>query len=175
MANYEANDEAYHIWLVDNGCSSHMTSLKSLFKELDETQKQIVRLGDNKEVQVEGKRVVAIKTAQNKVKLLLGAQYVPSIVHNLLSVGQLLSNGYFVLFDNEDCIIRDKDTGLQLASVQMTKNRMFPLEVSNMDGHSSVAGGTKELNDSVRWHLHYDHLNLGTVHLWEANKVIISF
>ena len=48
-----------------------------------------VRLGDNKEVQVEGKGIVAIKTIQGKVKLLQNVQYIPSLAHNLLRVGQL--------------------------------------------------------------------------------------
>ncbi|GMP92784.1 hypothetical protein CsSME_00042867 [Camellia sinensis var. sinensis] len=27
------------VWFVDSGCLNHMTGMKSLFKELDETQK----------------------------------------------------------------------------------------------------------------------------------------
>lgn len=112
-----------------------------------------MRLGDNKKVQVEGREVVAIKTTLNTLKLLHDVQYVQSIVHNLLSVGQLLSNGYSILFDNEACIIQDKNTGLQLSSVQMNKNRMFPLEVLYMEAHSLVIGGIEQLIDSVHWHL----------------------
>lgn len=150
-----------------------MTSLKSLFKELDETQKQTVRLGDNKKVQVEGREVVAIKTTLNTLKILHDVQYVQSnIVHNLLSVGQLLSNGYSILFDNEACIIQDKNTGMQLASVQMNKNRMFPLEVLNMEAHSLVIGGIEQLIDSVHWHLRYGHLNIrGLMLLHHRNMV----
>ena len=40
---------------MDNGCSSHMTGVKDLFKTTDDTQKMIVRLGDNKAMQVEAK------------------------------------------------------------------------------------------------------------------------
>lgn len=35
-------------------------------------------------------------------------QYVPSLAHNFLSVGQLLKGGYVVLFDDECCYISDK-------------------------------------------------------------------
>lgn len=37
-------------WLLDSGCSSHMTERKDLFYHLDETQKHFVKLGDNKEL-----------------------------------------------------------------------------------------------------------------------------
>ncbi|XP_039135714.1 uncharacterized protein LOC120273134 [Dioscorea cayenensis subsp. rotundata] len=38
------------IWLVDSGCSSHMTGQRSMFTSLDESQKITVRLGDDKEM-----------------------------------------------------------------------------------------------------------------------------
>lgn len=49
MVDYDANNVIDNIWLVDSGCSNHMTSLKSLIKELDETQKHIVRFGDKRQ------------------------------------------------------------------------------------------------------------------------------
>ena len=39
MAKHEARDEENSVWLVDSGYSNHMTSQRSLFRELDETQK----------------------------------------------------------------------------------------------------------------------------------------
>lgn len=43
------------IWALDNRCSNYVINVKSLFKELDETFKVKVTLGDNKHMQVEGK------------------------------------------------------------------------------------------------------------------------
>lgn len=39
------------------------------------------------------------KKSNDIVKTLHDVQYVPSLEHNLLSVGQLMVNGYFILFD----------------------------------------------------------------------------
>ena len=72
---------------MDSGCSNHMSGTRSLFKELDESQKREVHLGDNKPMKVEGKGTIAIKTTQGNVKLLHDVQYVPNLAHNLLSVG----------------------------------------------------------------------------------------
>lgn len=36
--------------------------------------------------------------------------YVPSFTHNLASVGQLITIGYKVLFDDDACVISDKTT-----------------------------------------------------------------
>ena len=39
----------------------------------------------------------------------------------------------------------------------MTPNKLFPLEVSNVESHALVV---KEANDSRLWHLWYGHLNV---------------
>lgn len=48
------------VWYIDSACSNHLTGNKAKFKDLDETQKSLVRLGDDKQVQVEGKGTVAV-------------------------------------------------------------------------------------------------------------------
>ena len=85
-----------------------MSGMRSMFKELDETRKLRVRLGDDKLLQAEGKEIVAIRTSHGKIKLLHDVFFVPSLSHNLLSVGQLMASGYSVLFDDASCTIRDK-------------------------------------------------------------------
>ena len=56
MAYMDTNPKKCYLRFVNSGCSNHMTGTKSLFKELDETQKIKVQLGNTKEMQVEGKR-----------------------------------------------------------------------------------------------------------------------
>ncbi|XP_049399988.1 uncharacterized protein LOC125864099 [Solanum stenotomum] len=67
------------VWFIDSECSNHMSSSKSLFRDLDESQKSEVRLGDDKQVHVEGKGTIEIKTVQGNVKLLYDVQYVPTV------------------------------------------------------------------------------------------------
>ncbi|KAG6433701.1 hypothetical protein SASPL_105316 [Salvia splendens] len=57
----DAVDVLNDVWFVDSGCSNHMCSNKEMFKELDESRKIQVRLGDDKSIQVEGKGTVAVK------------------------------------------------------------------------------------------------------------------
>lgn len=58
----------------------------------------MVQLGDDKQVHVEGKGTIEIKTVQGNVKFLYDVQYVPTLAHNLLSVSQLITSGYSVVF-----------------------------------------------------------------------------
>ena len=70
MAKHDAENETSSAWLADSGRSNHMIGQKDLSKALDETQKQKVKLGDNKVIQIEGKGIFSLKTSHGEVKLL---------------------------------------------------------------------------------------------------------
>ena len=99
--------------------------MQELLRNLDETKKMTVRLRDNKEIQVEGKSTVAFTTTQGKVRFSNDVQFVRNLAHKLLSVGQLLARGYSILFDDEACLIRDKEIGHQIVGIHMTCIRML--------------------------------------------------
>ena len=44
-----------HLWYLDIGPSSHMTSKRSYFHSLDENQQGVIRFGDESLVRFEGK------------------------------------------------------------------------------------------------------------------------
>ena len=66
MAHYDTNEVASNVWFVDSSYSNHMSDMKAIFKELDETQKISVKLGDNKDIQVEGKGTLQSKPTMVK-------------------------------------------------------------------------------------------------------------
>ena len=148
--------------LIDSGCSNRMTGHKSLFNDLDLSKKIVVRLGDGKKMEVAGKGTVSLSTKDGKTKLLHGVQYIPGLVHNLLSVGQLNASGYSVLFEHECCTIKDNCTGVQLAKVQRLENNMFPLELSAV-GYANAVVRCDEV--SSLWHRRYGHLNFRSLKL----------
>ncbi|KAH7654917.1 RNA-directed DNA polymerase protein, partial [Dioscorea alata] len=102
------------VWLLDSGCSSHITGRKELFYKLDETQMHVVKLGDNKEIQVAGKGFIGVTMKNGETKLIHNVQFVPNLAHNLLSVGQLVGNGYQLIFKGGRCKVIDDKTGNQL-------------------------------------------------------------
>ncbi|XP_070028808.1 uncharacterized protein [Nicotiana sylvestris] len=105
MARSTIMDHKIGIWFVDNGCSHHMSGERSAFRELDETKRRQIWLGDNKEIHVEGEGTTAVQTSQGKVKLIQNVLFAPSLAHNLLKVGQLLNSGFSVLLDDGLCVI----------------------------------------------------------------------
>ncbi|KAJ8900589.1 hypothetical protein K2173_025366 [Erythroxylum novogranatense] len=133
MTQVSANDSIDDLWYIDSACSNHMTGKRSKFKELDETHKAQVRLGDDKQVQIEGKGTVTI-TVDGKERMIQNVHYAPKLAHNLLSVGQLMESGMSVMFDQGACVVRKK-TSEVVIQARMTGNKMFPVDMSDSGQH----------------------------------------
>ncbi len=89
LAFHTMHEPFASVWLLISGCSNHMTGNKDLVANFDQSMKTEVKLGTDKTVEVDGKGVVNILTKQGEPKTILEVYYVPSLKHNLISVGQL--------------------------------------------------------------------------------------
>ena len=118
--SYEASEN----WLIDSGCTNHMTHDKELFKELKSTESKKVRIGNGEYIAVKGKGTIAIASCF-RTKLITDVLYVPDIDQNLLSVGQLIEKGFKVIFMEKACVIEDA-TGQKMFEVKMAR-RSFSL------------------------------------------------
>lgn len=61
MACYHVNNELNEVWFLDNGCPNHLSGVRSIFQNFDESQKMQVSLEDDKQVQLEGKCTITEK------------------------------------------------------------------------------------------------------------------
>ena len=61
MSSDCANDEASK-WLLDGGCSNHMTVKKNIFIDMEIIGNSYVRLGNCSLVEVKGRETVVIQT-----------------------------------------------------------------------------------------------------------------
>ncbi|KAL4036909.1 hypothetical protein IC575_000487 [Cucumis melo] len=98
--------ESNESWLIDSGCTNHMTHDKELFKDLKPTNITKVRIGNGDYISVKGKGTIAIASCKG-TKHIQDVLFVPDINQNLLSVGQLIEKGFKVTFENEYCLIKD--------------------------------------------------------------------
>ncbi|KAH0657759.1 hypothetical protein KY289_026507 [Solanum tuberosum] len=112
-------------------------------QKLNEKQKKKVQLGNTKEMQVEGKGTMGIDTSHDKVKMLDNVQFVPNLGYNLLSVGQLMSDGHSLWFDDDVCVITNKKSGKKVR-ITMTPNKMFPLDIFDMESFALAASAKDE-------------------------------
>nr|GFB32220.1 retrovirus-related Pol polyprotein from transposon TNT 1-94 [Tanacetum cinerariifolium] len=168
MAIATTKEEKNEIWYLDSGCSNHMTGDRSKFKDLDESIKSHVRLGDNQQLQIKGKCITEVSTGNQK--RCIRVHFAPSLAHNLLSVGQLMESCHKIVFDEGKCIVTHKPTGKIIACAHMSSNRMFPLDFSKQMETSMVSRG---LADNELWHQRYGHLNIQGLQLLK-NKQMVS-
>ena len=137
------------LWLLDSGCSNHMTGNKSLFSSLDSSVIMNIKLGDDSVVLAKVKGIVPVLSNQNEKMSIHEVFYVPHLTVNLISVGQLLQNKYDFRFHDTYCVIYDKPPSERLiAKVEMTKNRIFPLSLRSANLTYSVAHTISILDDS---------------------------
>ena len=80
------------LWLLDSGCSNHMTGNKSLFSSLDSYVVTNIKLGDDSLVPAKGKGIIHVLSNQNEKMSIDEMFYVPHLTVNLISIGQLLQN-----------------------------------------------------------------------------------
>lgn len=88
-----------------------------------------------------GKGVVAIMTKKGK-KIIQNVFLVPEISKNLLSVSQMIENGYEVTFKRNSCVIHFQ-AGRKIVEVQMIKNN-FHLKLSSIEEATMLANSEKE-------------------------------
>lgn len=101
MASTNEGVNTSEAWLIDSDCGNHMIGNKNLFQTLESTTiQQMVRLGDGKVLKVASIGNVLFRSTTRKTSILTKIQYVPKLAHNLLSVGQLMTSGYSVAFED---------------------------------------------------------------------------
>ena len=94
-------------WVIDSGCTQHMTDDPRMFTSLDEEVdgQERITFGDNSNGKVKGLGKVAISNDHSISNVL----YVASLSFNLLSVGQLCDLGFQCLLTEKEVVVSKKD------------------------------------------------------------------
>lgn len=140
-------------WLIDSGCTSHMTKHLSIFTHLDKTDQPKVKLGNGEVVQAKGRGTIQVLTKKG-TKTVSNVLYIPELDQNLLSVAQMMKNGYTVTFQNKICIIKDI-FGKEITRCKMTGNSFY-LDLNLVNEQVQVAS----VLESELWHKRLGHCNM---------------
>jgi hypothetical protein len=131
LASKEADSNNESMWYLDTGASNHMCGYKHMFTEIEEIVEGHVSFGDASKVKVKGQDEILIQCKDGNERFISNVYYVPDMKSNILSFGQLLERGYKVFMKERTLYLRDQHNRL-LAQVEMTKNRMFKLNLVNV-------------------------------------------
>jgi Reverse transcriptase (RNA-dependent DNA polymerase)/gag-polypeptide of LTR copia-type/Integrase core domain/GAG-pre-integrase domain len=169
FACHSAKEEISDIWYLDSGCTNHMTGNHELFRDIDTSYKMKVRMGNDSLVQAIGKGSIAVQTKMG-LRFIRDVLLVPDLKQNLLSVGQLVQNGYAINFEDGGCKIFDKKNKNQmLVRVEMEKSKNFPLQLNHTP---HLALRSEVTNDSELWHKRFGHLNYKALKLIKVKEMV---
>ena len=163
-------------WFIDSGCSNHMCGDRTVFSWLDDSFRQLVRLGNNTRMNVMGKG--SVKLHLNEITLTVTeVYYVPELKNNLLSVGQFQEKDLEILIKGGVCKIYHPHKGL-IMKTNMSANRMFILlaqsqESSQQQQKECMLTSSPYQQDLSRlWHHRYGHLSYKGLRTLQSKNMV---
>ncbi|KAM1590896.1 hypothetical protein ACFX1Z_034600 [Malus domestica] len=144
-------------WVLDTGCTHHMTPHKDWFSSLKEFVGSVVFMGDDNPCTTKGIGTIRLKLHDGMVKELTGVQYVPNLKKNLISLGTLESKGFRFHSDGQKLKV------IYGALVMMKAplcGHLYLLQGSTVTGEAYVVSeniGTSDSDTTRLWHMRLGH------------------
>ncbi|GJV22773.1 integrase, catalytic region, zinc finger, CCHC-type containing protein [Tanacetum coccineum] len=145
------------LWIVDSGCSKHMTGDRSLLKNFIEKFMDTVRFGNDNFAAITGYG----DYIQGNITI-CHVYYVEGLGHNLFSVGQFCDGDLEVAFRSKTCYVRNLEGDDLLTGGR--ESNLYTISISDMASSSPVCLMSKATSiKSWLWHRRLSHLNFGTI------------
>ncbi|KAK1644603.1 hypothetical protein QYE76_062408 [Lolium multiflorum] len=155
-------------WVLDSGCTSHMTGGKNLVKELRPNINNItVSFGDNSTSEVLGFGKVVVAHNITLVDVML----VKTLGYNLLSVSALGKMGFAVFIDKDIVVLLWSKT-LKVAFVGYREHNLYVVDFSGTTTSSAMCLFGKA-DVGWLWHRRLAHVNMRTLQsLHKGNHIV---
>nr|GEV99929.1 retrovirus-related Pol polyprotein from transposon TNT 1-94 [Tanacetum cinerariifolium] len=163
-ASYDVNDLFVFddivqicLWIIDSGCSKHMTGNRALLTNFVEKFFGTVCFGNNDFAVIAGYGDVVIGSMTIKK-----VYYVKGLRHNLFCVGQFFDKGLEVAFQKSTCFVRNED-GVDLLTDDRSSN-LYTIALNKITSNSLACLLAKASSlQSWLWHQRLSHLNFATI------------
>ncbi|MCO5562234.1 hypothetical protein L7F22_015860 [Adiantum nelumboides] len=162
------------IWYFDSGTSRHITSRKDLFSSLDAAPAgKKVTCANNASYPIKGVGKILITISDGSDLCLPDVLYVPGIKKNLLSVSSLAKNGLRVIFEDDRCIVRDRENSYSLITTGTLENGLFVLDRYEKQIQACIAKTkTKAMQDAELWHARFGHVGYGSLMTLQRHNMV---
>nr|GFA06773.1 integrase, catalytic region, zinc finger, CCHC-type, peptidase aspartic, catalytic [Tanacetum cinerariifolium] len=156
------------LFIVDSGCSKHMTGNLKLLINFVEKFLGTIKFGNDQIAPILGygdlvQGAVTIKRVY----------YVEGLNHNLFSVGQFCDADLEVAFRKSTCFIRDlKGNDLLIGSRGMD---LYSITLQDINCPNPICLMAKALSSQAwLWHRRLSHLNFDTINLLSKNDIVVG-
>ncbi|GJV12677.1 retrovirus-related pol polyprotein from transposon TNT 1-94 [Tanacetum coccineum] len=153
-------------WIVDNGCSKHMTGNMSLLRDFIEKFIGTVRFGNDHFAAITGYR----DYVQGNLTI-CHVYYVEGLGHNLFLVRQFCDGDLEVAFCSNTCYVRNLE-GHDLLTGSRESN-LYTISIFELESSSPVCLMSKATSKkSCLWHRRLSHLNFGTINQHKSKDLV---
>ena len=163
------HSEAKNTWVIDSGCTFHMTSRKDWLLNFTECDPMMILLGDNHTVESKGCGTVRLNTNGGSIKMLKNVRYVPNIRRNLISTGTLDKLGY--THQGGDGLVSFY-SGDKLALRGRLSGGLYVL-----DGNTELSENLNtenQMSKTALWHSRLGHMNLNSLKVLVGKGLIVK-
>ncbi|KAI3513963.1 hypothetical protein L1887_12232 [Cichorium endivia] len=169
-ATTESKRDRLDEWIVDSGCSNHMTGEHKKLKDpVSYGGSRVVVIADNSRLKIANVGDVVFRPENNSEELKLEHVYhVPGMKKNLLSVSQLASAGHYVLFGPEDVKVF---TEFESPSQPILKGcRADSIYV--MSAETAYVEKTKRNQNVDLWHMRLSHVSFDKLDMMMKKQMV---
>ncbi|KAE8721370.1 hypothetical protein F3Y22_tig00016115pilonHSYRG00011 [Hibiscus syriacus] len=144
-------------WILDSGCSYHITPNREWFSTYRPINSGSVYLGDDRCCNIVGIGDVRIKMHDGSVRTLSGVRHIPDLKKNLISLDTLHKNGFIPKADEDRETIRIVKGALTVMKGKMTAGNIYILLGSTVAGE---VHSVESCDDTAKlWHMRLAHLS----------------
>jgi hypothetical protein len=136
-------------WICNTGATNHMSGSRAVFTELDAAVCSTARFGDDSVAEIEGRGSVVFICKNGERRSFARVYFIPRLMANIVSVGQLDEAGYNIHIKNVRMDIREPG-GRLLARVQRKENMLYVLDINVAQRANCLA--TRADMEARRWH-----------------------
>ncbi|KAI3703127.1 hypothetical protein L6452_28883 [Arctium lappa] len=143
-------------WIVDSGCSNHMTGDKEKLQNLIEYKgSRVVVMANNTKLPIAHVGNTSLSPQGDKEVSLQDVYHVPGMKKNLLSVTQLTSTGHYVVFGPQYVKVYND---LKVAGTQTMEGQRLD-SVYVMSAQTAYVEKTRRNETTDLWHMRLSHVS----------------
>lgn len=152
-ANFLTSDESSEKWILDTGCTFHMTPRKDWFESLSSSDGGSVKMANDSVSVVKGIGSIRIQNDDGTTILLTNVRYVPTMSKNLISLGTLEEGGCW--FQSKEGVLK-VIKGCRVMMKAVKTDRLYLLKGKVITGEANAIN--KDSDETKLWHSRLGHI-----------------
>jgi hypothetical protein len=148
-------------WVLDTGATNHMSGCRVAFTKIDTAVLDTMQFDDDSVVWIEGYGTVMFMCKNNESRSFDGVCFIPHLMTNIVSIGQLDEIGYDIDINTGMMKIQEPG-GVLLVKVKQEANHLYLLHLKFTQPTYLVVRGR---GDEVVWcwHERFGHVNMAAL------------